>query len=69
MASQFGLLVQDVRSLLLAFPYIELCFVKRSENKLAQCLARDSYFSTGCVLQLEDCSAEVRSIVLNEIIN
>ncbi|XP_060964307.1 uncharacterized protein LOC133033509 [Cannabis sativa] len=68
MASQFDLIVQDVRNLFLSLYFVELCFVKRSANKLTHCLARDSCFSTGCVLQLEDCSSEIRSIILSKFI-
>ncbi|XP_060965675.1 uncharacterized protein LOC133034580 [Cannabis sativa] len=66
MPSQFGLIIQDVRNLLMALSFVDLCFVKRSANKLAHCLTRDSYFSTGRILQLEDCSSEVTRRVGNE---
>ncbi|KAM6565218.1 hypothetical protein CsatB_025216 [Cannabis sativa] len=69
MSSQFGLIVQDVKNLLLTLSFVELYFVKRSANKLAHCLTRDSCFFTCCVLQLENCSSEVRSIVLIKFIN
>ncbi|KAM6569078.1 hypothetical protein CsatB_017063 [Cannabis sativa] len=52
LSSSFGLLVHNVRTLLLSLNNVELCFVKHSANKLAHVLARDSCFSTGRVLQL-----------------
>uniref|UniRef100_A0A803NKE8 Reverse transcriptase domain-containing protein n=1 Tax=Cannabis sativa TaxID=3483 RepID=A0A803NKE8_CANSA len=66
MLSQFGLLVIDVRQLLLSLNFVEICFVKRSANKAAHCLARSSCFSSGRALQFENCSSEVRSVVLND---
>uniref|UniRef100_A0A803NLR5 RNase H type-1 domain-containing protein n=1 Tax=Cannabis sativa TaxID=3483 RepID=A0A803NLR5_CANSA len=66
MLSQFELLVLDVRELLLSLNYVDMCFVKRSVNKAAHYLAMSSYFSSGRALQLEDCSSEVCSIVLND---
>ncbi|XP_074343069.1 uncharacterized protein LOC141680867 [Apium graveolens] len=64
MPSQFGLLVQDCQESLFSKRNITLRYVKRSANKAAHCIARDSCFYLGGVLQVEDCSAEVISIVV-----
>ncbi|XP_060966242.1 uncharacterized protein LOC133034831 [Cannabis sativa] len=45
MPSQFGLLVGDCRALISSLNNVSLKFVKRSANRAAHCLARESCFS------------------------
>uniref|UniRef100_A0A803QFY2 RNase H type-1 domain-containing protein n=1 Tax=Cannabis sativa TaxID=3483 RepID=A0A803QFY2_CANSA len=45
MLSQFGLLVIDVRQLLLSLNFVEICFVKRSQNKAASPLLPELFVS------------------------
>ncbi|KAM6582578.1 hypothetical protein CsatB_009580 [Cannabis sativa] len=66
MPSQFGLLVGDCRVLLSSLNNVSLKFVKRSANKAAHCLARESCFSSDRVFNQQNVSAGFKSIVMAE---
>ncbi|KAM6558367.1 hypothetical protein CsatA_027606 [Cannabis sativa] len=66
MPSQFGLLVGDCRILLSSLNNISLKFVKRSANRVAHCLARESCFSSDCVFNQHNVSAGFKSIIMAE---
>ncbi|KAM6542489.1 hypothetical protein CsatB_006936 [Cannabis sativa] len=66
MPSQFGLLVDDCRVLLSSLNNVSLKFVKRSANRAAHCLARESCFSSDCVFNQHNVSADFKSIVMAE---
>ncbi|KAM6566616.1 hypothetical protein CsatA_025744 [Cannabis sativa] len=66
MPSQFGLLVGDCRVLLSSLNNVSLKFVKRSANRAAHCLARESCFSSDRVFNQHNVSAGFKSIVMAE---
>ncbi|KAM6589465.1 hypothetical protein CsatA_012070 [Cannabis sativa] len=66
MPSQFGLLVGDCRALISSLNNVSLKFVKRSANRAAHCLARESCFSSDCVFNQHNVSAGFKSIVIAE---
>ncbi|XP_060964982.1 uncharacterized protein LOC133033953 [Cannabis sativa] len=48
MPSQFGLLVEDCRTIVASLNNVLISYVNRSANRAAHCVARVSYLSSGC---------------------
>ncbi|KAM6592724.1 hypothetical protein CsatA_000427 [Cannabis sativa] len=66
MPSQFGLLVQDCRMLLSELHNVFLSFVKRSANRAAHCIARQSCFTSDRMFNEATASSDLLSIVREE---
>ncbi|KAM6576060.1 hypothetical protein CsatB_027897 [Cannabis sativa] len=49
MPSQFGLLVEDCRTIVASLNNVLISYVNRSANRAAHCVARASYLSSGCI--------------------
>ncbi|XP_060961018.1 uncharacterized protein LOC133031516 [Cannabis sativa] len=64
MPSQFGLLVGDCRTLMSSLNNVSLKFVKRFANRAAHCLARESCFSSDCIFNQHNVSADFKFIVM-----
>ncbi|XP_060959373.1 uncharacterized protein LOC133030597 [Cannabis sativa] len=66
MPSQFGMLVRDCRDLMATLNNVSLCFVKRSANKAAHCVARGSCSLPDCTFSEHDAPFVLNSIVSAE---
>ncbi|XP_060974306.1 uncharacterized protein LOC133039424 [Cannabis sativa] len=67
--SQFGLIVQDCRLLLSELQNVFISFVKRSANRAAHCLARQSCFMSDCMFDEFSAPSNLLSIVRDDIIS
>ncbi|XP_060959468.1 uncharacterized protein LOC133030669 [Cannabis sativa] len=68
MPSQFGLLIQDCRSLLSELQDVFISFVKRSANRAVHCIARQSCFMSDCMFDEFSAPSHLLSIVRDDII-
>ncbi|KAM6582269.1 hypothetical protein CsatB_009271 [Cannabis sativa] len=68
MPSQFGLIVQDCRLLLSELQNVFISFVKRSANRAAHCLARQSCFMSDCMFDEFSAPSNLISIVRDDLI-
>uniref|UniRef100_A0A803NTK3 RNase H type-1 domain-containing protein n=1 Tax=Cannabis sativa TaxID=3483 RepID=A0A803NTK3_CANSA len=66
MPSQFGMLVQDCRLMVSSLNYVVNSFVKRSANRAAHCVARQSCFMSGCIFSELNAPSDLLSIVMDE---
>uniref|UniRef100_A0A803PT91 RNase H type-1 domain-containing protein n=1 Tax=Cannabis sativa TaxID=3483 RepID=A0A803PT91_CANSA len=66
MGSTFGLIIQDCRVALLSLPNVHLYFVKRSANRAAHYVARQSRFYTGCSISDFPIFSELQNILYSE---
>uniref|UniRef100_A0A803QSB3 RNase H type-1 domain-containing protein n=1 Tax=Cannabis sativa TaxID=3483 RepID=A0A803QSB3_CANSA len=65
--SQFGLIVQDCRLLLSELQDVFISFVKRSVNRAAHCIARQSCFMSDCMFDEFSAPSNLLSIVRDDI--
>ncbi|KAM6569080.1 hypothetical protein CsatB_017065 [Cannabis sativa] len=66
MGSTFGLIIQDCRSALLSLPNVNLCFVKRSANRAAHYVARQSRFYAGGSISDFPISSDLQNLMYSE---
>ncbi|XP_060957652.1 uncharacterized protein LOC133029176 [Cannabis sativa] len=66
MGSTFGLIIQDCRSALLSLPNVNLCFVKRSANRAAHYVARQSRFHAGGSISDFPISSDLQNLMYSE---
>ncbi|XP_030502854.2 uncharacterized protein LOC115718027 [Cannabis sativa] len=66
MGSTFGLVIQDCRSALLSLPNVNLYFVKRSANRAAHYVARQSRFYAGGSISNFPISSELQNLMYSE---
>lgn len=66
-ASPLGLIVSDCKQLMLQIADAEICFVKRSANKVAHCLARQSYFHSDRTFTESNIPIAVLDLCMNDL--
>ncbi|XP_030477881.1 uncharacterized protein LOC115694919 [Cannabis sativa] len=66
LGSTFGLIIQDYRLALLSLPNVHLYFVKRSANRAAHYVARQSRFYAGCSVSEFPITSELQDILYSE---
>lgn len=68
LASTFGLVIEDCKKLVHDIANAEYYFVKRSANRVAHCLARQSCFMSGCIFTSSNASPEVLSLCNSDVL-
>ncbi|KAM6589905.1 hypothetical protein CsatA_012510 [Cannabis sativa] len=66
MPSQFGMLIQDCRLMVSLLENVVISFVKRSANRAAHCVARQSCFMSDCIFSEHNAPSDLLSIVMDE---
>ncbi|XP_030502362.2 uncharacterized protein LOC115717515 [Cannabis sativa] len=67
MPSVFGLMVVECQTVLFSLVNVKICFVKRSANKVAHCIARNSCFWSGCNFVEGTAPAALQTLILAEL--
>ena len=67
LSSLFGLVVLDCRQLLQDIVNVEVCFIRRSANRVAHCLARQSYFHSERSFSELDVPGDILSLCMRDI--
>ncbi|KAL1806238.1 hypothetical protein ACET3Z_029306 [Daucus carota] len=66
-ASTFGLVISDCKRLLQDIADADFCFVKRSANRVAHCLARQSYYFSDCIFIEATAPSAVVSLCMRDL--
>lgn len=69
LSSPFGLVISDCKQLMQDVENAEFCFVKRSANRVAHCLARQSYVISDRSFTELDAPPEVLALCRSDILN
>ncbi|XP_074358052.1 uncharacterized protein LOC141697532 [Apium graveolens] len=67
-ASTFGLIIEDCKKLVHEIANAEYYFVKRSSNRVAYCLARQSCFISDCHFTIHNAPSEVLSLCTADVL-
>lgn len=68
MPSGFGYCIDECRQLLSSLNNVRLCFVKRSANRAAHCLARSSWLNADRIFSDSSIPNDVHDAVINDLI-
>lgn len=67
MLSYFGGIVQECRALLYCLKHVSLVFIKRSANKVAHAIARETCYIADRSFGGDSISSEVHDVLLNDL--
>ncbi|KAM6547504.1 hypothetical protein CsatB_019180 [Cannabis sativa] len=69
MPSLFGLLVSECHETLSNLHNVEICYVKRSANRVAHCVARNSCYWSGCHFVEGSIPMELHSLLIADLVD
>ncbi|KAM6558702.1 hypothetical protein CsatA_027941 [Cannabis sativa] len=69
MPSLFGLLVSECHEILYNLQNVEICFVKRSANRVAHCVARNSCYWSGCHFVEGSIPMDLHSLLIADLVD
>ncbi|XP_060963698.1 uncharacterized protein LOC133033112 [Cannabis sativa] len=67
MISPYGFVIHDCKALLVDLLSVSIVFVKRSANKVAHALARNSVHTADCTFSVATLPSEISSLILDDL--
>ena len=69
MVSEFGLCVSECRELMSKLHNVDLCFIKRSANRVTYHLARASWLNVGHSYSADNVPGDLVDILIHDLVN